>query len=288
MQAHGIDNDGIETVAQVAVDHGAAFTLTCDGCGPSGYLRTVRQDMAETAEDAERRARTLARRHRTEHEAQGHGPTVRVLDGDSMSGAVVVEHAGPPAIVLQAERAAIRAELDAERASAEAIDAHAEAQVMPHLSAHVADVMRAVQATGAACTVRATWQGAVHVWAGDDADMVERATFPDGAQVVVHRCHVGCSAHCTHDAEAGADVPAWDSVAWAAIDCNGDAATAVDIAERVTGRRTFRAVGMYRGQALPSIIACVQDAEQVATLHAAMRAGLQGFGCMACMAPLDA
>lgn len=165
--------------------------------------------------------------------------------------------------------------------AAEAVIDYVAGHVMAEAQEHTVQVLHAVRATGAACTVVAGYMGNVTVWAGDDAD---RLADVDGIRLV--RCHVGCSAHCTCDAEDGTDVPKLERATWMAIDTNGDHRATV-LALRGAGlnaRESYRALGMYRGEALPSVLARVHGATDVLRAHAALRDAGTGYRCAAVLA----
>lgn len=140
-----------------------------------------------------------------------------------------------------------------------------------------------LQAADVAATVVQDDDGTVRVYAGDDAERAQDALQRTGTDAQVHCMHVGCSAHCTHDAEPGTDAPHLQAggTVLVAIDCNGqDNAVAHACRRHAVGFR--QATGVYGGDALPSILAMV-DAEQVPALHAALRATVTGYGCAAIM-----
>lgn len=153
-----------------------------------------------------------------------------------------------------------------------------------------------VAATGAACTVTVESRPgmvhpAVHVWTGEDADRL--AGLAAAGMIDLHAGHVGCSAYCTCDAEAGADRPDFDRAARMAIDVNGQADTVRAIVKRRTGRPAWHALGMYRGDVLPSLLAYVADGThgtaraQVAAIHRDLREQVTGYGCAAVWARQD-
>lgn len=153
-----------------------------------------------------------------------------------------------------------------------------------------------VAATGAACTVSVESRPgmpfpAVHVWTGDDAGKL--AGLAAAGMIDLHAGHVGCSAYCTCDAEDGADMPAWDTAARVAIDVNGQADTVRAIVKHRTGRPAWHALGMYRGDILPSLLAYVADTArgtaraQVAAIHRDLREQVAGYGCAAVWARQD-
>lgn len=151
------------------------------------------------------------------------------------------------------------------------------------MQAQTAATVNALQRAGVAGTV-VNVGGQVAVYSGDDAAQCAAATDGILKASAVMPCRVCCSAHYTGD--AGQDTGRFDrdtGHVTVAIDTNGDADTVRAGLELVGASNVFDAVGVYGGDALPSIVADVKVAN-LPTLHRALRAHLKGFGCFAILA----
>lgn len=152
----------------------------------------------------------------------------------------------------------------------------------------MADVVDALRDAGVAATVVQYGSGIIGIYSGDDAQACSDATDGILSAAATVACHVCCSAHFTGDAGEGTAAlerrpfDGFDRVT-VAIDTNGDAATVRRYLEAVDATNVVDAVGVYDGQALPSIVADVER-HALELLHNGLRSDLKGFGCFAILA----
>lgn len=334
-QAHG--SDAVDTVAQVAVDHGATFAYdggmlhvgpatapaagkapACFHCGtrcPHAVVRVV-----ESPTMVGNLCTACVGDWYVPHvSAQGDGTwCYRVPGAERMqAGAPIAPDADNAC--ADAERAQARAELDAD---AEQVECHgcddtgtAPVSGLPCASCRPAeslaaieardaletarllhaDAVQALQAAGAAASVAIVGTNVPHVavLCGDGAPAVVDALAQAGIDTTagtlsVHRYCVGCSAHLTGDAEQGTDAPRLYRGARVrmAIDTNGQRDTVARIV-RAHGGTVTDATGVFGGDALPSVVADV-DADMVTSIHVALRAMVDGYGCAAVLSARQA
>lgn len=191
---------------------------------------------------------------------------------------------------LVRELVAIGARYVSGQAPAEQVAPDADAIAAGQVLALHADAVQALQAAGAAATVAIVGTRVPHVavLCGDGAPAVVDALAAAGIDTTagtlsVHRYCVGCSAHLTGDAEQGTDAPRLYRGARVrmAIDTNGQRDTVARIV-RAHGGTVTDATGVFGGDTLPSVLADI-DADMVTSVHIALRAMVDGYGCAAVM-----